>query len=256
MRKLIICLLLSTIGFSQDCENSILDEVLINENVNQYFQMALSFNIEELSFLGDCDADMTYTLFAAGIDVPTAFVTPLIRGSTPLMDLILYYIYGGTTYAPFPDYEESSETLIMLDGNTTDVCCGGFGLIEPDTPPGGWYYITDGLGNTTNILGDPICACNGLIYIIDDLIWPPGVNLNENTQKPILYPNPVENVLNVAKIIGNGILELKDITGKVVLSKEINDNNIQINTSKYKKGIYLVSFQGEIENFSQLISIN
>ena len=55
MKKLISVLLLSTIGFSQDCENSILDEVLINESVNQYFQMALSLNIEELSFLGDCD---------------------------------------------------------------------------------------------------------------------------------------------------------------------------------------------------------
>ena len=77
-RILILTIILSNIGFSQDCENSILDEALQNENVNQYFQLALSINIADLSFLNDCESDATYTMFIPGNSVPTSSAATLL----------------------------------------------------------------------------------------------------------------------------------------------------------------------------------
>ena len=91
-RILILTIILSNIGFSQDCENSILDEVVQNENVNQYFQLALSLNIADLSFLNDCDSDETYTMFVPGINVPTSSAATLLSLDGDLIDYINYYI--------------------------------------------------------------------------------------------------------------------------------------------------------------------
>ncbi len=253
MKKLIICLLLSHIGFSQDCENSILDVASTNDNINQYFQIALSLNVEELSFLDNCDSDINYTLFTPGIDVPTSAVTPLIGGTTPMIDLLLHYIYNNPLApeltlqlaCPFAPCAIEGD-FFMLDGNSIFLEGGG--------------EISNGFGiinDTVNVLnpGEPLCACNGIIYIIDDLLRPPSIGLEENNHKPILYPNPANNVLNISKISQNGILEIIDINGKIIFSKEINQTT-QINTKEYKKGIYIVSYKTIKQKFTQLISIN
>jgi len=250
MKQLIVLLLLSTIGFSQDCENSILDELLTSDEVNEYFQLALSLNMDDLSFLNNCDDTTQYTLFAPGVDVPTSSITPLIGGTTPLMELILYYIhpddlYWGPSVPQLPlAYNEIYE---MMDGNYVGVMGA---LSYPEE-----YYFT--INNTINILNpvSPICACNGVIYIIDDLIWAPGTGLEENSSSVSIYPNPAKDVLNVSKIEETGVLEVIDVSGKVLLSQEINKDT-QIHTSNYKKGVYLISFTSKNQRFTQLLSIN
>ena len=88
-----------------------------------------------------------------------------------------------------------------------------------------------------------------------DLPNVPGVNLEENSQSISLYPNPAKNVLNVSKVVDSGILELINMNGKVLVSKEINSDT-QIDISNYKKGIYLINFRSEKAGFTQMISIN
>ena len=53
MKQILIFVLLSTIGFSQNCENPILDQVLESNDVNQYFKIAFpifSFNPNTWNF--------------------------------------------------------------------------------------------------------------------------------------------------------------------------------------------------------------
>ena len=264
MNKLIAVLLLSTIGFSQNCENSILDEVLINDNINQYFQMALSLNIDNLAFLNNCDDTITYTIFAPGNNVPTASITPLLGAEGELMDYILYYITLDTgelfdvnvLCANIIDSEEAGMCtpyfFNMMDGNTTTF----YMEMDPNIVD---FPIQSVNINNTNIsiesLDNPICACNGEIIIIDDLIWAPGINIEEYDQSVLIYPNPAKNVLNVSKIVELGVLEIIDMNGKVLLCEEI-DNNAQIDISNYKKGIYLISFKSDHQRFREIISIN
>ena len=113
----------------------------------------------------------------------------------------------------------------MLDGNTIYIQGGG------EIPNNTIGIINENI-NVMNP-GEPICACNGIIYIIDDLIWPPGINLEENHQSVPIYPNPAKNVLNVSKIVETGVLEVIDLSGKVLLSQEINNISTTVNTNKF-----------------------
>ena len=115
MKKILIVLLLSTIGFSQNCENPILDEVLQNSQINQYFQLALSLNITDLNFLNNCDTDLSYTMFAPSNNVPNSSVLALQSLPGELMDYISYYIsIGDVNYNNLSD----NSPLLMMDNNT------------------------------------------------------------------------------------------------------------------------------------------
>lgn len=270
-------------GFSQDCENSILDEAVQNENVNQYFQIALSLNVSELGFLSDCDSDETYTMFIPGTSVQASSAATLLSLSGDLIDYINYYIttdlpagYIGDTgdietvygewfesidfsYPSGDCVEEFNYTLNMLDGNSS-ILTGGYDTCLDDILP---LSI-----NNANISGgnwalqpwedyyNPICTCNGYIYIIDDLIWAPGVvSLEENSNTLVLYPNPAKNALNVSKIAEKGVLKIFNIYGEAVFSKEVT-SAIQINTSTYQAGMYIVNFKSENKNLTEFILIN
>ncbi len=195
-----------------------------------------------------------YTMFAPDINVPTASVTPLVGGTTPMIDLLLHYIHNQPEIPEFTisfgclfSYCEIEGDFDMLDGNSIYIQGGG------ELPNNASGIINESI----NVLnpGEPICACNGVIYIIDDLIWPPGINLEENNQSISIYPNPAKNVLNVSPIAELGVLEMIDMNGKVLLTKEM-DNNTQIDISNYKKGIYLINFKSDHQSFRKIISIN
>ncbi|MBE38061.1 MAG: hypothetical protein CMP50_05415 [Flavobacteriales bacterium] len=265
MKQLIALLLLSTIGFSQDGENSILDELLISDEVNGYFQLALSLNVDNLSFLNNCDDTTSYLVFAPGNNVPTSSVSTLLGLDGDAIDYILYYVT-----IPNDDEDTVLSTLCadvilsggigtcepyvmnMIDGNTAELT-----YTIDITAGDGFDAITVASINDVNISNYPegIPACNGSIYIINDLIWAPGIGLEENSSFMSIYPNPAKDVLNVSKIAEIGVLELIDMSGKVLLSQEIN-NDTQIHTSNYKKGIYLISFTSKNQRFTQLLSIN
>ena len=155
--------MLPIIGFSQlDCENPILDEILQNPEVNQYFQLALSVNISELEFINNCDQDINYTMFVPGNNVPNESAALLLGLTGELIDYISYYIYmGDLSYAE----------LIALNGNSIEMMDGNQAVINYYSGP----FINDSM-----ITIEDICACNGTIHIIDDLIWAPGaIGLNE-----------------------------------------------------------------------------
>ncbi|MCC7333050.1 MAG: T9SS type A sorting domain-containing protein [Flavobacteriales bacterium] len=60
--------------------------------------------------------------------------------------------------------------------------------------------------------------------------------------KLTVYPNPVKEQLNL-KVEGSFVaydIVLTDLTGKVFLSKSINDSSTQLDFTTYPKGIYLL----------------
>ena len=248
MRKLIFALIIPIIGFSQldgDCENSILDEVLQSTEVNQYFQLAISLNAAELQFLNDCDADISYTMFVPGNDVPNESASLLLGLGGELMDYISYYIHM-ESLSSTQLWEMNGSMLEMMDGNESSI-----DLIPLNPPKTSLIAINESIITTVDI-----CACNGVIHIINDLIWAPGViKLNENSNRLKFCVDYIECVLKVSKIGKKGLLEIRDINGKIMLSETI-EKNTTINTSNYTTGIYIVQFQTPTENLRELLFIN
>ena len=230
MKKFFFILMIPFIGFSQaDCENSILVEALQNENINDFFQGALSVVIEDLAFLDNCQEDINYTLFAPGNNIPTESIPTLINvansGSEALIDLVSYYIHPETlNFLEFINGE-----IEMMDGNLASI---SFTQSIDD------YNI---MINQANITFQDICTCNGVIHIIDDLIWEPNISSIENQKNSIIIKG---NKLDLSTIEYSSI-ELFDISGKLLYNSNGKEN---IDLSVLKNGVYILSIQNNSIN--------
>ena len=172
LNKLIILLLLPVISFSQ-CENTntTLDEALQNENVNQWFQVALSLSLDDFSYLNECSSPNMigedYILLAPGNDIPTVEITPLMEMGTDVMleEALSYYVWEDT---------QSSEMSEFIGINDVNVI-------------------------------EEICTCNGIIYIIDGLVWSPTMEVNEYS-------------------LNKKLVKTIDITGRETVNKGLHIN--------------------------------
>ena len=131
----------------------------------------------------------------------------------------------------------SSVTLDSLDGDL--VASGGVtylwntgatnSTITPDT--NGVYSVA-----VTDINGCVATASFNVTYITSTGI------INNSISKISLYPNPVNEILNISSTDNIKSLEIKDLLGRVIYSSsEINSNNISLNTTSFSNNVYMVS---------------
>jgi len=133
---------------------------------------------------------------------------------------------------------------VVFVNNTTGFIVGNSGKIFTTTNTGGsWSEMISGTGNTlrnfdfsSNVriaVGD-----GGTIMRLVD-ITTSNENLLENKLIQI-YPNPVKDVLNIMSNLEVKKITVRDITGKVVLLSETQQN---INMAHLSKGVYLLQVQ-------------
>lgn len=65
-----------------------------------------------------------------------------------------------------------------------------------------------------------------------------------------VFPNPAKDFINVSEIPVGSALEIYDMTGKLVYSKKVNTQKVNISTTPFKNGLYLIKVNG---NVSKLI---
>ena len=66
--------------------------------------------------------------------------------------------------------------------------------------------------------------------------------LNNLISTVSLYPNPVNDILNISSTDNIESLEVKDLLGRVIyLNSKINSTNTSISTSSFSNNIYTVS---------------
>ena len=69
-------------------------------------------------------------------------------------------------------------------------------------------------------------------------------SVNELTSPAItLYPNPATDILNIGSTLSILKIEISNNLGQIVYQKITDDKAIQINTSSFSKGIYLVEIE-------------
>ncbi|MFA8299790.1 MAG: choice-of-anchor J domain-containing protein [Hyphomicrobiales bacterium] len=81
-------------------------------------------------------------------------------------------------------------------------------------------------------------------------------DLDELSKKNIdIYPNPSNGIVNIVNI-GNAIVKVVDIHGKVVLSKTSNTANLQLDLSGLENGVYFLqsTIDGELLNSKIVIN--
>ena len=75
-----------------------------------------------------------------------------------------------------------------------------------------------------------------MTYISSTGIWD---NLSSSIN---LYPNPVNDILNISSSDNIKSLEIKDLLGRIVYSSlDINSKSMSLNTSNFRNNVYLLS---------------
>lgn len=62
---------------------------------------------------------------------------------------------------------------------------------------------------------------------------------------PELYPNPAKDFVNLDHLPQGSIVEIFDLSGKVIFNKKDNTGNIRINTSSFTNGVYIIKVQNK-----------
>ena len=70
-----------------------------------------------------------------------------------------------------------------------------------------------------------------------------GIFSNKETHAFKLYPNPVGDILNLSNLEDVSKVDIFDVTGKLVLTRDVETRQVMINTSELTNGIYIVSYQ-------------
>ncbi|MFM7683359.1 MAG: T9SS type A sorting domain-containing protein, partial [Bacteroidota bacterium] len=82
-----------------------------------------------------------------------------------------------------------------------------------------------------------------------------GIN-NEEKNKFNVYPNPTDDILTIEleNMTGFHQIQLNDLTGKMIISKEI-ENHEQLNLSLLNEGIYLLTIlkDGEVIGIERVV---
>lgn len=78
-----------------------------------------------------------------------------------------------------------------------------------------------------------------------------------NNNQVLLYPNPNNGIFNVSSLRESiNSIEVYDLHGRVVFSKEVNSNIFEINTEYLPKGVYMVKLNLESGSISKKMIIN
>tara|TARA_Y100000589_G_C27199211_1_gene648600 strand:- start:3831 stop:4478 length:648 start_codon:yes stop_codon:yes gene_type:complete len=211
-----------------------LDVAVITDEGDDDFQFVINLFyqglLEDHPNINDCNSPNNYTMFLPNDNVPSASVSQLIGLTGDVTDYLSYYFYPNDLLLE----PNQNLTIEMIDGNNAFV--NTF-----TTPP-----------TINNIeISNVICACNGLIYLIDDLIWAPGViNINEH-RKTIFTIDQSLNMINFQSIKEKGTVSIINLNGQIIFTKKLSKES-QVKIPKLNQGEYIINYQTKNNNISKL----
>ena len=149
------------------------------------------------------------------------------------MDYIPYYIHLNA-YSYSELIELNGTALEMMDGNLASI-----------------NYYDGPFINEAMITIEDICACNGIIHVINDLIWAPGIYLDEEINNQGVLIDYNKDYIEISNIPNNGIVEIFNMEGKLIFYDQFYQQK-NINTTDLKKGIHILKIQLENNNTTKL----
>ena len=141
-----------------------------------------------------------------------------------LTDILLYHVVAGTVLST--DLENGSVPTLNGQSVTVD--------------------ITDGVLINTSVVTVPdLEADNGVVHVIDAVLLPgafAGINEIAGNLNVTMYPNPATDNIRFDGI-ENGSFEVVNMYGSVVLSGELQNNEVSI--ARIAEGTYVVRLINE-----------
>jgi hypothetical protein len=154
---------------------------------------------------------------------------------------------------PIPVVECPENLLVSYYGGVFELTGG--------TPEGGWYMFNNeivtqfdplvagiGIHEIYYYYQNPNTGCTGnCIFTIEVY---PAVNINEYGAAVLIYPNPFDTNIKIENAYSDGYekLSITDITGRIVLEKEIQTDNMTIESPDLSSGTYILKISGKNKN--------
>ena len=73
-----------------------------------------------------------------------------------------------------------------------------------------------------------------------------SLSVDNNKNKFKFFPNPAKNKINIKLSSNLNYIKLFDISGKLILYKKFNSNNIRLNVSSFSRGTYVLSIENDL----------
>ncbi|MBL4625270.1 MAG: T9SS type A sorting domain-containing protein, partial [Flavobacteriales bacterium] len=71
-----------------------------------------------------------------------------------------------------------------------------------------------------------------------------SINELESQRNFTVYPNPANDVITISGLANNNeVVTVYDLTGRIVISKKMSDN--QLDVSQLKTGFYMITISGK-----------
>jgi hypothetical protein len=127
-------------------------------------------------------------------------------------------------------------------------------LVEENTTALSHDIIIDESGMKTVVVvakyGDKTSI--GVIDIIDFT-----VNIDENEFNDFsIYPNPARDIVKLSAVSGQlSVVKIYNCLGMIVEEIEVNANDVEINVSGYKSGVYFINIESAAGNFTEKLMI-
>jgi hypothetical protein len=166
-----------------------------------------------------------FTVFAptdaAFAAIPLATITALLGDIPALTDALLYHVVAGQALSTDLSNGQSIETL-----NTQNVTITISG--------------TDVFVNDAQVIVADLLAQNGVVHVIDAVIFGPD-NVTENTiLSTSVYPNPASEVLNItlSNASSKTIFEIVDLSGAIAQRGTLNTLTNSVDIKGLSAGAY------------------
>jgi uncharacterized surface protein with fasciclin (FAS1) repeats len=104
--------------------------------------------------------------------------------------------------------------------------------------------------NDANVILADVEADNGVAHVLDKVLLASFLGLNDASALTFsVYPNPAQNEIQVAGV--EGMVSIADMSGKVLITKEMNNNAIDI--SALSAGSYIITIDNNGKSGKQLL---
>ena len=249
-----------TLQNSAGCDSLVTLDLVINNSSSSALPITScnSFVWDGMTY----DSSGTYTNFyqnVNGCDSTIILDLTINNGSTSTVSISACnsFEWDGITYDSTGFYTKNYTDINGCDSNVTldliiNIVEATIDTIGGDlVASGGLSYLWNTGATNSTITPDT----NGIYIVVatdanvcDDtasfnVTYITSTSILDNSISTIsLYPNPVNDMLNISSTDNIKSLEIKDLLGRIVYSSlDINSNSISLNTSNFSNNIYIVS---------------
>jgi len=156
---------------------------------------------------------------------------------------------GTLSYKWYSNTADNNTDGTMIDGAT------GTSYTPPTTTVGTWYYYVVVTNTNNSVSGTKTAIATSNTAAIS--IVAQQVTSVEVADVPLahVYPNPTYDAVTLQfEVIGEYLVTLSDISGKILLRQTTGDQSMRLDMSSFPKGVYLLTIDdGKRHNTTRIV---